>query len=90
MSSYPAYIRRMLDQAREDGQWHAYQTDAAALCFDVLALFPTAPKPAAGPRDLSATSGWSRSTASLSSAISRNADDRPWRLCGGWRSPPCL
>lgn len=27
-------------QAREQGQWYCGQSDAAALCFDVLALFP--------------------------------------------------
>jgi hypothetical protein len=36
----PAYIQRLLAQARADGQWYAYQPDAAALCFDVLALIP--------------------------------------------------
>jgi hypothetical protein len=40
MSDYPAYVQQMLDQAREQGQWYCGQTDAAALCFDVLALFP--------------------------------------------------
>ncbi|PIU91327.1 MAG: hypothetical protein COS63_01395 [Anaerolineae bacterium CG06_land_8_20_14_3_00_57_67] len=30
----------MLARARYEGQWHAGQADAAALCFDVLALFP--------------------------------------------------
>lgn len=38
--SYPAYVQRLLAQAREEGQWHCGQTDAAALCFEVLALFP--------------------------------------------------
>lgn len=36
----PAYIQRLLTQARTEGQWHAYQPDCAALCFDVLALLP--------------------------------------------------
>jgi len=40
MTDYPDYIRQTLAQAREEGQWHAAQADAAALCFDVLALFP--------------------------------------------------
>lgn len=40
MSGYPAYIARLLAQAREEGQWHSSQADAAALCFEVLALFP--------------------------------------------------
>ncbi len=40
MSTYPEYIHRMLDRARDEGQWHAAQADAAAICFDVLALFP--------------------------------------------------
>jgi hypothetical protein len=40
MADYPAYIQRMIDQAREQGQWYSGQADAAAICFDVLALFP--------------------------------------------------
>jgi hypothetical protein len=40
MSNYPAYIQRILDEAREQGQWYCGQYDAAALCFDILALFP--------------------------------------------------
>lgn len=30
----------MLARARDEGQWHAAQSDAAGICFDVLALFP--------------------------------------------------
>lgn len=40
MSTYPDYVHQMLDRARDEGQWHAAQADAAAICFDVLALFP--------------------------------------------------
>jgi len=40
MSAYPDYVHKTLARAREEGQWHAGQADAAALCFDVLALFP--------------------------------------------------
>ena len=40
MSSDPAYVRRLLDQARQEGQWYCGQPDAVALCFEVLALFP--------------------------------------------------
>ncbi len=40
MTSYPAYVQQLLDQAREEGQWHCGQPDAAALCYEVLALFP--------------------------------------------------
>ena len=40
MSTYPDYVHQTLARAREEGQWHAGQADAAALCFDVLALFP--------------------------------------------------
>jgi hypothetical protein len=40
MSNYPAYIQRLLAQAREEGQWYCGQPDAAAHCFEVLALFP--------------------------------------------------
>ncbi len=40
MAEYPDYVPRLLAQARTDGKWHAHQADAAALCFDVLALLP--------------------------------------------------
>jgi hypothetical protein len=40
MDADPAYVQRLIDQAREEGQWHASQVDAAALCFEVLALVP--------------------------------------------------
>lgn len=40
MTDYPGYIQRMLSQAREQGQWYGGQAEAAALCFEVLALFP--------------------------------------------------
>lgn len=40
MSAYPEYVYQMLARARDEGQWYCGQADAAALCFDVLALFP--------------------------------------------------
>ena len=40
MSTYPDYIHQTLTRARDIGQWYCGQSDAAALCFDVLALFP--------------------------------------------------
>jgi hypothetical protein len=40
MFTYPDYVYQTLARAREEGQWHAAQADAAALCFDILALFP--------------------------------------------------
>ena len=40
MSSYPDYVHQMLSRARDIGQWYCGQADAAALCFDVLTLFP--------------------------------------------------
>lgn len=40
MSPYPAYVHQTLTRAREEGQWSSGQADAAALCFDILALFP--------------------------------------------------
>ncbi|MCI0553623.1 MAG: hypothetical protein L0287_21970 [Anaerolineae bacterium] len=40
MPEYPEYVHKTLARAREEGQWHAAQSDAAGLCFDVLALFP--------------------------------------------------
>ena len=39
MPTHPDYVQQTLPRAREEGQWHAAQADAAALCFDVLALF---------------------------------------------------
>jgi hypothetical protein len=40
MSTYPDYVHQTLAHARDIGQWYCGQSDAAALCFDVLALFP--------------------------------------------------
>jgi len=40
MPTYPAYVPQMLARARYEDQWYAGQANAAALCFDVLALFP--------------------------------------------------
>lgn len=40
MSNEPAYVQRLLSQAREEGQWYCGQPDAAALCYEILALFP--------------------------------------------------
>ncbi len=40
MASYPDYVYKTLIHARHIGQWYCGQADAAALCFDVLALFP--------------------------------------------------
>ncbi len=40
MTQYPDYVQKTLARARDEGQWQAAQADAAALCFDVLALFP--------------------------------------------------
>lgn len=40
MTNYPDYVHQMLARARNEGQWYCGQSDAAALCFDVLALFP--------------------------------------------------
>lgn len=40
MTVYPDYVHQTLARARDEGQWYAAQSDAAALCFDVLALFP--------------------------------------------------
>ncbi|MHB8779593.1 MAG: hypothetical protein ACYC6R_17815, partial [Anaerolineales bacterium] len=39
MSTYPEYVYQTLTRARDIGQWYCGQSDAAALCFDVLALF---------------------------------------------------
>ncbi|MCB0154933.1 MAG: hypothetical protein KDF65_09050, partial [Anaerolineae bacterium] len=40
MTDYPLYVQHLLAQARDAGQWYCGQPDAAALCFEVLALFP--------------------------------------------------
>jgi len=40
MTTYPDYVHQTLARAREQGQWYCGQADAAALCFDILALFP--------------------------------------------------
>jgi hypothetical protein len=40
MPEYPDYVYQTLARARDEGQWYGGQADAAALCFDVLALFP--------------------------------------------------
>jgi hypothetical protein len=40
MPEYPDYVYQTLARAREEGQWYCGQADAAALCFDILALFP--------------------------------------------------
>ena len=40
MTTYPNYVYQTLARARDEGQWYCGQADAAALCFDVLALFP--------------------------------------------------
>jgi hypothetical protein len=40
MPTYPDYVYKTLARARDEGQWQAAQADAAALCFDILALFP--------------------------------------------------
>lgn len=40
MPTYPDYVQQTLARAREEAQWYCGQSDAAALCFDILALFP--------------------------------------------------
>ncbi len=40
MLTYPEYVYQTLTRARDIGQWYCGQSDAAALCFDMLALFP--------------------------------------------------
>ena len=40
MTAYPDYVYKNLARARDEGQWYCGQSDAAALCFDILALFP--------------------------------------------------
>ena len=39
MPTYPKYVYQTLARARDIGQWYCGQSDAASLCFDVLALF---------------------------------------------------
>lgn len=38
--SYPDYVYQTLARARDIGQWYCGQSDAAALCYDILTLFP--------------------------------------------------
>ena len=40
MPTYPDYLYQTLARARDIGQWYCRQANAAALCFDMLALFP--------------------------------------------------
>jgi hypothetical protein len=40
MTIYPDYLYHILARARDIGQWYCGQANAAALCFDMLALFP--------------------------------------------------
>ena len=40
MTNYPTYVQRLLDEARDEGQWYGGQAEAAAKCYEVLALFP--------------------------------------------------
>lgn len=40
MTDYPDYVHKTLARARFEGQWSSAQADGAALCFDILALFP--------------------------------------------------
>jgi hypothetical protein len=40
MPTYPDYVHQTLARARDEGHWYCGQSDAAALCFDILALFP--------------------------------------------------
>lgn len=40
MPTYPDYLHQTLARARDMGQWYCGQADAAALCFNMLALFP--------------------------------------------------
>jgi hypothetical protein len=40
MPAYPDYVYQTLARARDIGQWYCGQSDAAALCFDMLTLFP--------------------------------------------------
>lgn len=40
MPTYPDYVHQTLARVHDIGQWYCGQPDAAALCFDILALFP--------------------------------------------------
>jgi len=40
MPTYPDYVYQTLVRARDVGQWYCGQSDAAALYFEILALFP--------------------------------------------------
>ncbi len=40
MATFPSYIHHALRHARREGRYYLKQSDAAAVCFDVLADFP--------------------------------------------------
>jgi hypothetical protein len=40
MTNDPTYVQRLLAEARDEGQWYGGQADAAAKCYEVLALYP--------------------------------------------------
>lgn len=79
MSNYPAYVQRLLAQAREEGQWYGNQAEAAVLCFEVLALFPDHQEAAALVYELFCDEWLIYNNRT---ALQRNIeewDDRPWQ-----------
>ncbi len=79
MPAYPDYVYKTLARARDIGQWYCGQPDAAALCFDVLALFPECTEAKALVYELFCDE-WTIYDNRV--AIQRNIDewdDRPWQ-----------
>lgn len=79
MFTYPDYILQMLARACYEGQWQAGQADAAALCFNVLALFPDCAEASELAYELFCDE-WTIYDNRV--AIQRNIDewdDRPWQ-----------
>lgn len=79
MTDYPAYIKRMLGQARDRGQWYAGQAEAAAICFEVLALYPDHPEAAELAYQLFCDEWLIYDTRNALQQQIDEWDDRPWQ-----------
>lgn len=79
MSSYPDYVYNTLARASEVGQWYCGQSEAAGLCYDILALFPECQEARDLVYDLFCDE-WTIYNNRV--AVQRNIDewdDRPWQ-----------
>lgn len=77
--NYPNYVQHMLARARTEGQWYAGQSDAASLCFDVLALFPDHDEAAALVYDLFCDEWLLYDNRNAIQQHIDEWDDRPWQ-----------